>query len=381
MRLYDRHNIDELRWPETANGQYAKQYLMPLIKGDTAHAISNAKTKVYVLAAGDEHILPITVNEAEYGNSYVCSPYTHYVSYAREELQLLGSRAARGALSLLLYGVGAFLRSTQINRTVHVNNWLLSTNLYPQLNRAQATAILQFLQQQFPKHSIVFRSLNETTTRELLDRLRQQNCRMVPSRQIYLHHPHKADAMNAKARWLLKRDYALIEKNGYQVVEPEQFSEEDLPRVLELYNDLYLRKYSLYNPQFQLPFIRLAWQEQTLHLYGLRKNGKIDAVLGYFSRDGVMTTPLFGYDLSMPQQLGLYRMLSALLMQLAAANGQLLHESSGAAQFKRNRGAVAEIEYSAVYDRHLPFYRRSGWILLENLIGKIGVPIIRKLKL
>ncbi|WP_374016341.1 hypothetical protein ABU162_18735 [Paenibacillus thiaminolyticus] len=73
-----------------------------------------------------------------------------------------------------------------------------------------------------------------------------------------------------------------------------------------------------------------------------------------FCRDGVMTTMLFGYDTALPQELGLYRMLSAALLELARENGDLLHESSGAAQFKRNRGARADIGYSAVFCDHLP---------------------------
>ena len=93
-----------------------------------------------------------------------------------------------------------------------------------------------------------------------------------------------------------------------------------------------------------------------------------------------MTTPVFGYDTAVPQEIGLYRMLSAVLLRQSAEEGCLLHESAGAAQFKRNRGATAEIEYSAVYDRHLPFYRRMGWAMLSPLLNRVGVPIMKKHK-
>lgn len=94
-----------------------------------------------------------------------------------------------------------------------------------------------------------------------------------------------------------------------------------------------------------------------------------------------MTTPLFGYDTSLPQQLGLYRMLSARLIEIACERRVLLHESSGAAQFKRNRGAEAEIEYTAVQVGHLPLRRRLPWTALADLLTKIGVPLLRKYKL
>jgi len=380
IQLYDRKTILHFDWPNTENGRYVKNYLMPLMTQTTDTFIANVRTELYLLVVG-EHLLPVTVNDTEYDNCYVCSPYTHYVSYASQELSLLPSRAIRAVLSGLLRGVGLLLRASRINRTVHINNWMLSTNLYPSLSESETTAILHTLQQRFPKHTIVFRSLNSTCTPLLLNSLREIGARMVPSRQVYLHHPSHADRTNSKMKWLIKRDYTLIHKHGYEIVQPDEFTEEDLPAILELYNGLYLHKYSMYNPQFQFPFLRLALQHRILNLYGLRKNGKLDAVLGFFCRDGVMTTPLFGYDLSKPKQTGLYRMISALLLEIATENGHLLHESSGAAQFKRNRGAVAEIEFNAVYDRHLPLYRRIGWKLLEWLIGGIGVPLMRKLKL
>lgn len=104
-------------------------------------------------------------------------------------------------------------------------------------------------------------------------------------------------------------------------------------------------------------------------------------MLGFFCRDGVMTTPLFGYDTALPQELGLYRMLSAALLKLARENGHLLHESSGAAQFKRNRGARADIEYSAVFCAHLPRGTQLAWRSLAGLLTRVGIPVMRKYKL
>lgn len=356
------------------------RYLLPLMTQSPDAYIANAHTELYALVL-DDLVIPVTVNEDEYDNSYVCSPYTHYVSYAKEELNVLNNRILRNTLSGLLSCTGLLLKASKINKTVHFNNWLLSTNLYANLTPEQTTAVLHFLKKRFPAHAIVFRSLNAATTGIMLETLRNESCRLVPSRQIYLLRPHDPASMNAKSRWLIKRDYSLLRKHGYEVSGPAAMKESDIPRILELYNALYLHKYSFYNPQFQESYIRLALQEGTLMLYGLRKNGRLDAVLGFFSREGVMTTPLFGYDTSLPQQLGLYRMLSAVLLQIAAERGHLLHESSGAAQFKRNRGAVVDIEYSAIYDKHLPVLRRSGWILLSMLLEGVGVPIIRRFKL
>jgi hypothetical protein len=62
----------------------------------------------------------------------------------------------------------------------------------------------------------------------------------VPSRQVYFYHPAEEHRLNSKTRWILKRDDQFLDRSGYQVT--DQLSEEDLPRLVELYNMLYLHK-------------------------------------------------------------------------------------------------------------------------------------------
>lgn len=377
VNLYDRDTIDELEWPDTDYGHYAREYIIPLLERGTEHFITNVHTTVKVLTV-DGLPVPVTINDSEYDNSYVCSPYTHYVSYAREELALLNNRMLEGTLSLLLRGMGVLLRKARFNRVVQVNNWLLSTNLYPALSAGQLTEALDYLRRAYPGYTIMYRSLSSETSGEFVGRLQGYGCKLVPSRQIYLLEQHSS---GSKARWLVKRDRSLLAQHGYAEVSPDEITEEDIPRIVELYRLLYIDKYSVHNPQFTEAFIALALERRTLQIYGLRKEGKLDAVLGFYVRDGAMTAPLFGYDTALPQPVGLYRMLSAVLIGLAGSRGLLLHESSGVGQFKRNRGAVAAIEFSAVDDRGTSWLNRCSWSFLELLLRRIGMPLIQKLKL
>ena len=59
----------------------------------------------------------------------------------------------------------------------------------------------------------------------------------------------------------------------------------------------------------------------------------------------------------------------------------MLNFSSGAAAFKRLRGGQPEIEYSLIHVAHLPWSRRLVWQLMGLLLQRIGVPLMRKLKL
>lgn len=382
VQLFDASTISALAWPDTADGRYAKSFLLPLMEANVSAYIRNANTRLMALSV-DGMILPVTVGDGEYGdNTFVCSPYTHYVRYAKQELDRLPSRPLRACLSVLLNGIGAGLRAARFDSCVMVNNWLLSTNLYPaRFAGSHMRDTVRSLKREFPRHAIMLRSLTSSLHAPLLEACRQEGACLVPSRQVYILHPADPTGHNAKARWLLKRDYALIERHGYTIDGPGQIRESDVPRIEELYGKLYLEKYSRFNPDFSGEYIRLALRDGILQLHGLRREGRLDAVLGFFGRDGVMTTPLFGYDTALPQELGLYRMLSAALLELARENGYLLHESSGAAQFKRNRGARADIEYSAVFCDHLPRGTQLAWRSLSGLLTRVGIPVMRKYKL
>ncbi len=379
IELYDATSIRHLSFPDTPDGQYAKDFLVPFIMQKPSYYIQNIDTELLVLKV-DEIVLPICINDKEYTNSYVCSPYTHYISYAKRELEFFNNKMIRNSLSLLLSGLSPIFKLSKINKTIHVNNWFVSTNLYPDLTSEQLQAMVEFLQKRYPKHTILFRSLNQTHQGDLYQSFVQQQFKLVGSRQVYIMDPVK-HPIKAKARWLLKRDEKLLKKHEYEIVEADNISKKDIPRILELYNGLYLDKYSTHNPQFTEEFIELALEKKILYLNAIKKDGRIDAVLGYFCRNGVMTTPLFGYDLSVPIENGLYRLLSVRLYHLSLENSHSLNESSGAAQFKRNRGAVGEIEYTAVYDAHLPVYRRWIWSVLKSIINRIGIPIMQKYKL
>lgn len=377
VELYDDAAAHRIPFPDTEEGRKAAKLLLPWLEHSATHYIANVSTRLYVLRLGDM-LLPVTVNDRQYENSYVCSPFTHYVTYAGKELYKLRLPWLEAVLGRLLDGVGLLLKAGRINRTVHVNNGLFSTNLYPACVPSLLPDGLRLLREAFPGHTIVFRSLAASLNADWIAALRQERFRLIPSRQVYLFAPP-----NAKARWLIKRDYGLLKKNGYEVVPPGSLTSADIPRMKSLYDMLYLDKHSRCNPWFTEAFFAQALESGTLQLYALRNEatGKLDAVLGFYVKEGVMTTPVFGYDTSLPQELGLYRMLSAVLIGISGQSGWRLHESSGAPEFKRNRGAVPDIEYSAVFDAHLPWTRRACWFVLERLLNKVGVPLMRKWKL
>ena len=378
VRLFTAAEYKDIDWPNDKDGAYAKAYWGAFMRDGAKHYIDNIETEVALLRI-DHLAIPVTINDAQWTNSYVCSPYTHFISYAIEELYLLPNRFLRVVLHGIILLLGLFLRITQVNRVVHVNNWLLSTNLYPQITPSQINEITTYLKKRFPTHAIIFRSVQKHFSDEMFIGFCNTGYTSIMSRQIYFFDPKNPKKMKAKP---LKQDQKLLRESSYRIISAKSLSLDVLPRIVALYSDLYLNKYSTLNPQFTKAFIALALEQETLFLKVLQTpDGNIDAVLGYFVRNGMMTTPLFGYDTSKPQKIGLYRLLSTILVHDARDKGLLLHQSSGAANFKRLRRAEPAAEYSMVFTRHLAWFRRLPWWTLDVIMKKIGEPLLSKYQL
>jgi hypothetical protein len=379
VHFYNRDDLGHHPWPPTIDGDYARRYLSPFLQDGPQKFIANVQTDMAIVRVGNV-ILPVTLGDFRPGNSYVCSPYNQYIDYGKEELSKLGSRAGEAAIRALLRPLGALFRRCQLDRVVMVNNWLLSTNLYPAIEFDQLAAAHAFLIQRFPSHTILFRSVDSLGNSALCAYLSHLGYQMVFSRQVYY-----MDVRNPKVtgKKQFKIDLSKHRKTPYRLGDGAMLSASDVDRIRALYNDLYLHKYSFHNPQFTTAFFRLALDEQLLEIRTLRHQERIDAVLGYFWRTNasgapVMTQPLFGYDTSLPQSMGLYRLLSTQTALEGIAHQRIVHCSAGVGEFKRLRGAVPALEYNAVYHAHLPYTRRLPWRILKILLDWIGIPVVQK---
>lgn len=371
--LYDHSNYQDLQWPQ--DSQYEHDYLSPLLSSNVHDYVSNVQTCMLVLKSG-EHLFPLTINDSEYDNSYVCSPYTRYVTYAQRELSIIHNRPLKYVCSPLISGLGIFCKASAINKVVCVNNWLLSTNLYPNMDGIDIKAITDFLVNRFPKHTLMFPSLNRHTNASLMGQLEKNGYQLVPQREVYIFDRALKDYAN---RRVTQTDLDLLKTTPYQVVSHEEITEGDCDRIVELYRLLYIEKYSDCNPKFSLEFIKLCRRKNLLNFRGLRSHDKrLVGVIASFTRNGVLATPLVGYDTQLPANECLYRMLTALSIKEAMEKGLVFNMSSGVSEFKKWRGGVGFVEYFAIYHKHLPLYRRQMWNTLQFLLTQIGVPLLHK---
>ncbi len=372
--LFTRENIHSLPFPSTDDGEYARRYLIPLMTGDPQTYIRNVHNTELMAVKVGEAVIPITRTDFHPQNTYTVSPYSHYVSYgAYEEVKHLNSLLAEVAVRLVMTPVSWYFRYAELDKVVFVNNYLLSTNLYPPVDSEQLSALSEALIRWFPDRAIIFRSVDEKKNPHIAEALRGLGYDLVLSRQVWYMDPVAA----LKTRQC-KEDARVLKKTGYEVVNGKELSDEELHRAVELYNLLYLQKYSFYNPQFTFEFLKLAREQEILHMYGLKKDGRLNGIMGFFVRNGAMTQPLFGYDTSLPLDEGLYRLLTLVTLQEGVKRGLLVHASGGVGKFKKVRGGESVTEYNAVYTKHLPKRRQLPWKLIRK-VSDVAIPYFKKM--
>ncbi|PYE56558.1 GNAT family N-acetyltransferase [Deinococcus yavapaiensis] len=355
--------------PSGIRDDYARAYLSPMMRAGTREFVANVHARLGVVQ-GDGFALPIAF-DFERGDSYVVSPLSHYVGYGAEELSKLGRPRVEATLRSVLKSVGSGLEASGFDEVVSVNNWLLSTNLWPPLSTSEVRDVLEALVATFPNRPILFRSLDLARNALTFGALSSLGCVPLFSRVVHYQDPRRADFWHVRQ---LREDERRVRKVPAELV--TTFTDDDLARVKVLYDDLYLRKYSTFNPQFTVAFLRNARDEGLLDLRGWRVDGELVAAWGAFVRSGVMTVPVFGYDTAASKKLALYRLSSLEVSRRARERGLLVNASGGVGAFKKARSGVTTVEFNLVFTRHLPWRRRLAWSALGRFLDRVAVPII-----
>ena len=363
--------------PSLANDHSrAARFVAGLLSGKDGDLIGNAHSRPMLLAYGDLR-MPVTVEDGRYGDTYVASPHSAYVLYARDEIDIIGLRgASRIGGKAVLSALDRWLRSLAINRTVHLDNWMLSTSLHGHWDGTGLPTIRRTVTDAFPDHLPIIRCVDPWSCPELVSSLKSDGWSLLPSRQIWV-----TDDLETswKPRSHTKSDRRAMRKSELLVEELDSISEDDAQRLAELYAQLYLGRYSALNPAYTAGFVKLACESGALRFRVARNSdGVIMASAGMRVAGDIVTVPMLGYDTTRPQSEALYRIASLLSSEWAMERGYRHHGSAGAGVFKSNRGARGQIEYMAAYTGNLPYARRTGIKLFAEILERTMVPALEK---
>ena len=347
-----------------------------IYSGPVQALVGNLSTEMSMVCLGP-HRLPMTRNDGDRATNYLCCPSAAYLDYASDELRHFHP-SLKGVLKALINGVRPLMRASGLDRQVQPNNWLVATNLLPDLSERDIVEITEALVDQYPTHVIAWRSVNDLSMAGLKGRFEAAGYRAFPSRQIYLFDARGAPPPAGRDE---RRDMKGLGRGDYEWTQgPWQAG--DFSRMAWLYQKLYLEKYTWLNPVYTPLFIEQCHDRGVLELHGLRgPDGTLAGIVGFIDNDDSMAAPIVGYDTALPAEAGLYRRLMAIALKRARERKMLYNMSAGAAGFKRNRGGVAALEHMMVYDRHLPLSRRLAAGLVRGILHTIGVPLLRHFEL
>ncbi len=370
--LFGKEACDALRERNLEN----TAYWLGMLEAGPSRLVRNLKTTPGIITHGS-NVWPITVNDWTEGNSYPCSLYSQYVTYPKEELSLVPGLVQRRTASAGLSVLGGLLRYGNVDRIVQIGSWLVSTNLHGFTLRESLPELTKALVQAFPMHVILVKNIHAYEDPSWPQVFENADYDLITSRQIYFFDGRDGSFLQKST---VRRDLkALSQLQDYRQVEHDQITVADVPRITELYRQLYLEKHSQLNPQYTELFVGRALEERWLEFRGLRHiSGRLDAVYGCFSHAGVTSTPFIGYDTRLPNEVGFYRLLVSMLLKRVGEQRMLLNYSSGAGEFKRRRGATPGIEFNAVYTRHSDAATRMAFAGLRILANSVGRRFLEK---
>jgi len=354
------------------NNQISHLPISQLLFNPSKKWVSNVDTKMHAIIF-ENQLWPMTVNRKEYQNALVCSPYTTYVTYPKGELKKFTKLWIKAVVLLNIVVMSVVCRLTKFNQVIQVNNNLNSLIKHPQQFSVLLPALTEKLIFKYPKHAITFFRVNGAFDKAFLKALTDNGYLVFPDRAAHVFFPNT----DVTQRSHTKRDLSLLRKSHYMIVPHEALTADDAERLAELYYQLFIDKHSQCNPIYTVDYFREAIQYHWHHYTALRNSdGRIDAFISWFEVEKVMVCGPLGYDSIVDRKMGLYRQLVALCLQHANQHQIPFNMGGGSDEFKSNRGSTETMEYTAVYCKHLPFYRQIPWKMLHWACNKLIKKIV-----
>ncbi len=129
-------------------------------------------------------------------------------------------------------------------------------------------------------------------------------------------------------------DFRLLENSPDTIVEHDEFQNENDSRIKSLYDQLYLDKYTEFNPQFTVELVRLF--RKTNHLKFIGSRDRAGILIGFIATmeiDNQFPIPIVGDDLSVPKPKG-FMFTGCLGESKSLDENSLLYTISGVANLK-----------------------------------------------
>ncbi|NDB70030.1 MAG: hypothetical protein EB015_18915 [Methylocystaceae bacterium] len=236
-----------------------------------------------------------------------------------------------------------------------IANEPFSTNLRSAEQKAQIpdTAVAEL--HAHPHNWVGVRNLLPEEDGALLEALRERAFVFLPTRVVYLFDARKGRL--ARSSHLI-RDRKNLAKSHLQCCIDTQVTDTDLKAIHQLYHDIYITKHSKLNARYTLKFFHDMICANHMPCLRVYDHSTLVAFALLYQKADQLVVPAVGHARDENNK-GYYRSLFAALADYVEQNKLLLNYSSGAGDFKRRRGGVPVLEWTAIHaPRHSRFKQR-----------------------
>lgn len=311
-------------------------------------------------------VIPLLEVSGEQPAAWACSIVSRHVHASVVEVRKLGRPVWLGVVSAQAAVSGWLLGRLGVERAVFVNNWLRGANPAPSVSAEELARLKDWLIREYPDRALIYPTLNPLLEPDLASCLRRAGARLIPTRTVSLLDPRGNRFHKSRD---VKRDRRLLRDSPYRIIRRGDGERVDLDRVGSLYSRLYVEKHGESNAAFGRGYLESLLDSPAVDWAALENpaGGTIDMFTLWTTHANYLTKVLGAYDQTLPRKTGLYRMqMMYPVFRAAEPAGLPINLGGGAEHFKRLRGARPVMEYDAVWDDHLPAWRRIPWRLLEG---------------
>ncbi|MBK1888474.1 hypothetical protein Undi14_00405 [Undibacterium sp. 14-3-2] len=312
------------------------------------HWVSNAHCQIQTIEF-DGHSHPVSLLEhSDWQECAASSPRSAWLRAHRQRLKQSTSATARiaDALSCLVYGpLSALMHAGKLDQAALVANYLLPTSLYPAWGADDIRLMTERLHTAHPQRPLMMQHLSSEVCPQLMQHLCNLGWKMIPTRHIFLSDPQQT---HQTSFW---------SDTDVEIVHQDQLNNSDLHALHALYQ-LHKRsnvgQTNHLQTDFSLTFFELCLETGFVELTGLRWQGHWVGILGTYTQTDSdwLTAPLMAWDHNLPMSVKPEHLLHDLFIREARQKQLRLHW--GTEQKIAPDHSHSAIEYTAIYDQHLP---------------------------
>ncbi|UBH15236.1 peptidogalycan biosysnthesis protein [Macrococcus armenti] len=354
---------DEIPFDRINIGVKEHEYLRYMMEGIT-RGIENVEARVEVMVLNGQ-LIPFSIKDGGKDQSWIHSFTGQYIDEMVNETSRMNLPAYLKPVTNAILTVGRFVLDPSCEQTITVFPSFMSTTMYEGYEFEQIELITKTLCERFPEHAICFRTVNDKFHTYEMELLHEAGYERLISRAVYIYDSYEQH--NKNERKDLKKDIKKFNKSGLTFT--MTLNDEDFEQLVPLYEQVYLDKYSNFNPHYTAEFFKFMYASTNLQWFVLKDEARIVSFMAVQEAGNVLFPAYFGMDQSMKH---LYFITSGLLYGFARRNGYCINNSAGAKDYKLARGSRPYLEYHFVYVKHLSPLKQLHFLSFMNCATRIG---------